>query len=568
VTVESSHMQQRHLVDDTEETKKMIEQFTHSVTQMQLHQLELYRQGMEQSLHAQINDFCKHVCLKKYQPQTDKENSCNESFLSDSVGNLDGCRQDDNPTLTCRSQSIQDKPVGLKSQNMSEASTTKATSSTELQEKFCEYSLRTLQHEALVGSGWLPCIVRSTAFQFFSVALILGNALLLGIAASSNTRKELCRLDPNLQSGAFHTYASYDTWQLVFNILFWIEFLLRIVAYRSLFLRGREYRWNIFDSLIVGMSIVEYLVPIEINFFTLRLIRVFRIGRLSKTFNSVPFIRNLDRMIAACMDAIRACLPACSVILLTTYLFGVFILLGVRESLKRQSTPEYPLQGLSTMFGDISAVMLTLFMSVSNGISWQVCYEELRKIGWTYQLFFVAFIVVMELCVLNMVMGIFVDMIQQARRPDHEEVIAQEEKERQKQTRKLIQIFFEADDDGSGTLSVGEFQNRIASKDFRYALAACNIDLENLNTVFELMDVNADSELSIDEFVAGVERLRGSARSVDVWHLREQIAQVRHGVNDIMRAMQASAWTPPRSNLQEAEKGPCTSTENCNMCTI
>jgi len=49
--------------------------------------------------------------LNKYKPQTDKDNSCNENILIDSVGNIDGCRQGVKASLTCNSQSIQHKPV-------------------------------------------------------------------------------------------------------------------------------------------------------------------------------------------------------------------------------------------------------------------------------------------------------------------------------------------------------------------------------------------------------------------------------------------------------------------------
>jgi len=294
---------------------------------------------------------------------------------------------------------------------------------------------------------------------------------------------------------------------------------------------------------VVALSLLDYCLPFHANFFVLRLIRVFRIGRLSRTFNTVPFVRSLGSLLAACMDAVRACLPACAVILLATYLFGVFLLQGVRQTLEKQEAPSYPLQNLSAMCGDIAAVMLMLFMSISNGLSWQTCYEELKKIGWIYQFAFLAFIIVMELCVLNIVMGIFVDMVQQARRPEREEAVAREMKESNKQTRELMRAFLEVDTDGDGTLSANEFVNKTANSSFTRALQAYNIDVDELEQVFVLMDADSDGKVSIDEFITGVDRLRKYARSFELWQLKSQIAQVKHDVRASLLAIQACTWT-------------------------
>jgi len=530
-------MEQPPVAGEAEQRRQIIEQFKQDVAQMHLHLLELYRKDMEKHLHEKIDEFCKHILPKMSRSQTDEEGSCMQ--LEDAAWN---------PCNEYRPQIAASRTLAIKAEH-----------SNRMRNMYTKLCVKNSRYFELQNAGWLRRQVHGPLFQIFSSSLILGNALLLGLGMSSSTQAEVNRLSSNQRSGSTHNRSAYEAWELSFNIAFWIELLVRIVADRGLFVWGREYRWNIFDALIVGISVVEYLLPIRANVFTLRLIRVFRIGRLSKTFNSVAFVRNLGSMLASCMDAIRACLPALAVILLTTYLFGTLILQGVRESLKQQETPQYPLEKLTPLFGDLSKVMLTLFMSVSNGLSWQLCYDELGRVGLTYQLVFLAYIIVMELCVLNMILGIFVDTVQQDRRPDHEAMLVKQEKERKKNAKDLMTFFLEADTDGSRTLSFDELIQKMESQEFKLILMECNIEVEDSATLFKLLDADADGHVSIDEFVVGIDRLKTLAHSYELWELKEQVEKVTRGVDDISRAIQACAWARPLRSIQESQSDSCTS---------
>jgi len=339
-------------------------------------------------------------------------------------------------------------------------------------------------------------------------------------------------------------------WEIIFLIFFLLELLLRMLADRGMFLHGPEYRWNIFDAIIVGMSILEHSLEAlfnasNINLPFLRLIRLFRVVRIAKVLHIIPFFRNLGAMLKSCLNAVGALLPACGVLMLMMYLFGMCIMQGVNEHLIQQSRPFPEMDVLFERYGDTRRTLLSLFMSVTNGISWEKCIDPLAQVGVVYQLVFIIYIVSVQLGVLNIVMGIFVDSVHQMCRPDREEVIAGEEKQKQLLIEQLMNFFLEADSDRNGTLSWPEFEAHVGNYEIKSYLEALGLNVLEAQECFHLMDSDSSGEVDIKEFIGGFMYLRGYARNLDMWLLRNQVEHMQ----DILGRIYYSVRSAPATRV-------------------
>lgn len=211
-------------------------------------------------------------------------------------------------------------------------------------------------------------------FQLIIVGFILLSALTVGLKTYD--------IDP-FYLGIVHYIDTAITY------LFLFEIIVRFIAQGhtlAFFKKG----WNVFDSLIVAIS----LIPIEDSEMVLlaRLVRIFRVLRL------VSVIPELRILISALIKALP---PMGYVLLLMFIMFYIFAAVG--SVLFEQINP--------VLWGDIAVSMLTLFRVVTFEDWTDVMYEtmEVYPVSWV---FYLSFIFLNAFVFLNMMIGIVIDRMQ------------------------------------------------------------------------------------------------------------------------------------------------------------
>lgn len=227
----------------------------------------------------------------------------------------------------------------------------------------------------------LKALVESSRFQNFIIAVIVINAITLGLETS-----------PTVMAAAGSALVMLDRVALA---IFVLEIVLKLVVYRHNFFRSG---WNVFDFLIVGVT----LLPVGEGVSVLRALRILRALRL---ISVVPSMRKV-------VNALLRAIPGMSSVL--TLLLLVFYVAAVMATkLFATDFPEW--------FGSIGASFYTLFQvmtleSWSMGIVRPVM--EVHPLAW---LFFVVFILTTTFAVLNLFIAIVVDAMNTSDPAEQEE---------------------------------------------------------------------------------------------------------------------------------------------------
>lgn len=205
--------------------------------------------------------------------------------------------------------------------------------------------------------------------QLFITILIVLNAAILGL----QTSETLTRLAGGLMEAG----------NMVILAAFVLEILLKLLADGPRFFRSG---WNLFDFLIVGIS----LVPGTGSLSILRALRILRVLRLLST------IERLRHIIESLLRAIPSIGWIAFLLLMVFYIFGV-----MGTELFGERFPDW--------FGTVGLTMFTLFQimtleSWSMGIARPVM--EAFPYAWIY---FVSFILVSSFTILNIFIGIIVN---------------------------------------------------------------------------------------------------------------------------------------------------------------
>jgi voltage-gated sodium channel len=229
------------------------------------------------------------------------------------------------------------------------------------------------------------------------MGVIIFNAILLGLETSKT-----------VMASAGDLIMSLDRICLA---IFVAEIVAKLIAYR-----GRYFRdgWNIFDFVIVGVS----LVPVTQGFSALRALRILRVLRLVST---TPRLR---RVVEGLISALPGMASVFALMALIFYIGAV-----IATKLFGFDFPEW--------FGTLGRSGYSLFQimtleSWSMGIVRPVM--EVYPLAW---MFFVPFIMITTFAVVNLLVGLIVNSMQDAH---HEETNAETDAYRIDVSERLLAI--------------------------------------------------------------------------------------------------------------------------------
>ena len=219
---------------------------------------------------------------------------------------------------------------------------------------------------------WVYRLVESSGFQKAIMALIVVNAITLGMETSTIT---MSIIGPEL-----HVFD-----QIVIFV-FCVEITLRIYAHGLRFFRDP---WNIFDFVVVAIT----LTPSNDSLSVLRALRVLRVLRL---VSAVPRLR---RIVTALLNALPGVGAISALLLLVFYVFSV-----ITTKLFGAAFPEW--------FGTIGASMFSLFQIMTlESWSMGIVRPVMETYPWAWAVF-VAFIILSSFTVLNLFIAIIIDSMQ------------------------------------------------------------------------------------------------------------------------------------------------------------
>ena len=213
------------------------------------------------------------------------------------------------------------------------------------------------------------------AFEAFIIIIIIASALLVGVKTYPIPEWMILVI---------------DGLDLLITLIFVVEISVRFLGEsrkRDFFKNG----WNIFDTLIVAVS----LIPIDDTDMALvaRLIRVFRVLRM---ISIIPELRIL-------LNSLLQALPRLGYV--AALIFIIFYIYAATGSLFFEKINP-------TLWGNIAVSMLTLFRVMTFEDWTDVMYETMAVYPFSW-IFYLSFIFLTTFAFLNMVIGIVVNVLEE-----------------------------------------------------------------------------------------------------------------------------------------------------------
>lgn len=379
-------------------------------------------------------------------------------------------------------------------------------------------------------------IVEHPYFEFGCAGIIFANLLLIGFEAD----RTLKPLPDDVKSFCLNC-------DLIFCWIFLVELLIRICAYGDSFFHGDKRAWNIFDFVLVMLQVVDQVASrldskqYALNFSFLRCLRAVKNIRILRMVRMCRFITELRILLVVIGGSFRATFWTIFLLLLVTYSFSITIMVFIRSRMMSKAFDPEENEGVYEFYGSVPDTMWTLYMAISGGIEWyhpaSVLYNQVSPM---LRPFFGMYMAFMVFVFLNIITGIFLNTA----------LTTTEDLKQHNIMGQIKRIFDEADEDKSGDICMAEFTNLMQDRELELYMRSLGWRAEQAQELFALLDADEDGTISVNEFMAGCQRLQGPVKAVDFASfandIENAISRVLERVEHLERIMtKERKWAQP-----------------------
>jgi len=387
------------------------------------------------------------------------------------------------------------------------------------------------------NNTFIAQIVRHALFDLFFGLVVVTNSILIGVEVELSLESD--KIPVGLQVTGF-----------CYTVLFALELGLRIAAFGCSYFCSEDWAWAFLDLFIVLTSLGEMVLEIIIlmtnqeaeggslaGISSLKALRIIRISRLIKTMRLMRilrFVMALRTLITSIFHTLKSLFWALMLLVLVIYVFAVLFAQTVNSYVNDEEMPDLPppeLAAAKLYFGSLGDTMLTLFMSISGGLSWNEAIRPLRAISDMWILMYLFFISFTYFAVLNVVTAVFCQTAIESAQNDHLALVHSIMENKEAHLEKIRGLFMElgAEQEDSG-ITFAMLEEKIDAPGVRAYFESLGLSVIDAWSFFKLLDLDNGGSVDVEEFLRGCLNLRGTARAIDVgkiiheqtWLLRSQ----------------------------------------------
>lgn len=387
-------------------------------------------------------------------------------------------------------------------------------------------------------------VVTSPFFVYAVTFVIVFNLVILGI-----------EVDVSATLGQNDIPSWFTVCNGVVVALFTAELLLNLYAQgcRSFFC-GRERWWNLFDLLIIVLSLLESALdlwvaaansagqsqpvsPSHLRFA--RSVRLARALRGIRVMRLLRYVSPLRILVLSIMSSMASLMWTLVLLLLLFYSFGVLFTQLVTDECRIQAV---------LLTEDVNSIpkcsneYATLFMAITGGMDWQDSMRPLKDISILAVLCLVMYMTITYFAIVNVITGVFVTTAMETTSADKDLAVMKQLQKYNAQVEDLRSLFTEISGGEHHEVSIEQLRTAMTIPRFRAFLQELGIDGGEVGVLFKLLDADANGLVERDEFVKGCMNLIGTAKSLHLARMsyenkvtRSMIRQLKHNVSDLSK---------------------------------
>jgi voltage-gated sodium channel len=320
-------------------------------------------------------------------------------------------------------------------------------------------------------------------------------------------------------------------------ITFVLELILRVFTYRGEFPLER---WNVFDFIIITLDFTMSLIGLFgsgfINLSGLRILRLARLARVTKIVQVFPELRLMLAGLAGAMHAILWGTVLLFTVLLIWAVMAVQFIHPINEELVYMGCERCPRAYESTF-----QAALTFCQQIVAGDSWGRVTVPVIEESPATGLFFAGVYLSVGLALLNLILGVVVNVATEERERLLAEMAAERDVQRLEAHDALKRMCSEMDEDGNDELTMEEIKHGYDHNEaFRTVLTKMEIGRSDLDIVWTILDSDKSGTITSSEFVTQVYKMKSSDTQFMLAYIKFYITEIKDKLKQDLLRIQVS----------------------------
>jgi len=353
--------------------------------------------------------------------------------------------------------------------------------------------------------------LNSNAFNYIVSLLVFLNAIVIGAQTNYSA-----------QHGGASSMPLADPINHAFCLIFTAEVCAKLYAYGCIhfFWQDGDWKWNCFDTVVVLLQWADYAAEQMPNHILqggnlgmcLRMLRLARIMRLARVIHLMVELRSMVASIVACLRPL-----IWASVLFGMLVYGVAVTLTESANHFRADHSGEPVAALDLYFCSLGTAAITLWMCITGGIDWKNVADPLiNDVSPLMGAFITAYVAFSVLAMMNVITGIFVENAAAFSREDKDNYVVSH----------VLNLFTKSALNEKDELTLEEFQRMLETRELRELFQAVDVDVNDAESLFRLLDVDETGTLSPSELLDGWIRLRGPSKALDLAVLMSDSARM------------------------------------------
>jgi len=240
--------------------------------------------------------------------------------------------------------------------------------------------------------------------------------------------------------------------------------------------------------------------------------KLFRVIRLMRLFRELRLIWD------SILGSVRAIFWAMLLLAVCMFLVGLCIVQASGSHLVRdkEHMTDEEIETIFLYWSSVRRSMITLFMSITNGLDWERLGGSLEAIGAGYYALFVFFIFFYTCVVTNTLTSLFVETSMMNADKDEASRIEAQMEEMNNYITKLRHWFSSLDTNGNESLSYEEFLAGTLDPRAVAFASTLGVQIMDLKEFFRVLSDGGRREVNVEQFVLGCIKMRGAAKRMDL----------------------------------------------------
>jgi hypothetical protein len=388
-------------------------------------------------------------------------------------------------------------------------------------------------------SGPFAKMVQGSRFKIVSASVITLNFIFIVVQTDY---KMNMTMDFRATNKKEEEHISVTIVGYAFNIFYLFELIANITAYGKVYFLGDDVGWNLFDTCIVTVAMVEVTVKVAgfkfVNTSFLRIIRFLRISRVLRMFSAMRMLKEIKIMVDTLSGSFSLFFYCSLLFILYLSLFAIFFVQGATAFLEEgKSVPEETLDHVKNHWASVAKAMRSLFMALTGGLDWNEYYDVIAQLGAIYNCLYLIFMLFSYIAFTNVMTSVFCEKAMRLARPTTQELTAARQDKEVLGAKELLHLLRAMmEDNDSNKISAADFDRFMEHPEVETYFELRGLCSSSAHRFFRLLcEVHQTEEVDFNTFVSACVKLDSGASSIDVNCLSVRQLKLQHSITAMQK---------------------------------